>query len=133
MARSEIEAMERDALYALFFEYKQFKIADREYQRQARDAVNQAESESSENYKEMMMQQLQGVQNRYEGRLEENEGRVAQLIGSEARQAFRGQRNHMVQEHQVLLQAGERDPLYVKSQMHSELQSHIVGYRKIFE
>ena len=34
---------------------------------------------------------------------------VAQLIGSEARDAFRGQRSHMLHEHQVLVQAGERE------------------------
>ena len=32
-----------------------------------------------------------------------------QVIDSEARVAERGQRNHMLQEHQVLLQAGERE------------------------
>ena len=41
-ARSELEAMERDGRYALFYQDQQFKIAVREYQRQARDAVNLA-------------------------------------------------------------------------------------------
>ena len=55
--------------------------------------------ESSEHYELMMMQELQGLQNRYEGRMEENERRVAQVIGSEARDALRGQRSHMLHEH----------------------------------
>ena len=41
--------------------------------------------------------------------MEENERRVAQVIGSEARDALRVQRSHMLHEHQVLLQAGERE------------------------
>ena len=58
--------------------------------RHARDAVNQAVRESSESWEVMMMQGIEGVQNRYEGRMEENERRVAQVIGSEAREALRG-------------------------------------------
>ena len=65
--------MERDARFALFYQDQQFKIAVREHQRQAREAVNQALRESSDNYEVMMMQEFQGIQNRYEGRLEENE------------------------------------------------------------
>ena len=87
---------------------QQSKIAVGGYQRQARDAVNQAVKESSENY-DVMMQDLQGIQNRYEGRMEEHERRVAQVIGSEARDALRGQRSHMLHEHQVLLWAGETE------------------------
>ena len=57
----------------------------------------------------MMMQEFQGNQNRDEGRLEEHVKRVAQVIGSEARDALRGQRIHMFLEHQVLVQTGERE------------------------
>ena len=35
--------------------------------------------------------------------------KVESLIGSEARDALRGQRSHMLHEHQVLVQAGERE------------------------
>ena len=108
MARSEFEAMERDARYALFYQDQQFKIAVRRFQRQARDAVNQAVRESSENYVVMMMQEFQGNQYRYEGRMEENERRVTQVIGSEARDALRGQRSQMLHEPHVLLHARER-------------------------
>ena len=44
--------------------------------------------------------------------MEENERRVAHVIGSEAREALRGQRNHMIQEHRVLL--GERQNKFCK-------------------
>ena len=50
MARSELEALEGDTRYALFHQDQQFKIAVREYHRQASDAVNQAVRASSENY-----------------------------------------------------------------------------------
>ena len=50
------------------------------------------------------------------------------MIGSEAREAVRGQSNQMSQEYQVLLQAGERDKEFLKSQTHSELHSHVVSY-----
>ena len=62
----------------------------REYQRQARDAVNQAVRESSENYEVMMMLEFQGIENGYEGRMEDAERTVAHVIGSEAREASRG-------------------------------------------
>ena len=67
-----------------------------------------------------MMQEFQGIQNRYEGRLEEHERMVAQVIGSEARDAPRGQRSLMLLEHQVLLQAGEREDecLALRKQIH---------------
>ena len=38
--------------------------------------------------------------------MEEIERRMAHVIGFEAREALRGHRNHMLQENQVLLQAG---------------------------
>ena len=66
--------------------------------------MNQAVRESSENYEVVMMQEYQGIRNRYEGRMEENERRVAQVIGSDARDALRGQRSHLLHEHHVLLQ-----------------------------
>ena len=84
-------------------------MAVREYQQQARDAVGQAVQESSESYKVMMMQEIQGIPNRYERRMEEHERRVTHVIGSEAREASRGQRNHMLQENQVPCHAGERE------------------------
>ena len=77
----------------------------------------------------MMMQELQGFQNRYEGRMEENGRRVARLCGSEAREALHGQRSHMLHKQQVLVQAGEEEEQFVKSQMYSELQSYIVSYQ----
>ena len=123
MARSERETMERDARFALFHNDQKFKIAVWEHQRQAREAANQAVRESSENCDVVMMLEIQGTQNRYEGQQQENERRVEQVIGSEARDALRGWRTHMLHEHQVLLQAGEREKEFVKSQMQSELHS----------
>ena len=38
--------------------------------------------------------------------------------------------SHMLHEHQVLLQGGERENEFVKGQMQSELQSHNVSYRR---
>ena len=72
--------MEKDARYALFQQHQKFQIAVREHQRQARDAVNQMVWESSENYRVLMMQEFQGVQNRYQRRMEENE-RVSDTDG----------------------------------------------------
>ena len=43
-----------------------------------------------------------------------------------SQKAHGGQRSQMLHEHQVLLQAGERENEFVKSQTHSELQSRIV-------
>ena len=45
--------------------------------------------------------------------MKENDRRVALMIGSDAREALRGQRNHMLHEHQVLLHAGEREKTVV--------------------
>ena len=56
------------------------------------------------------MQEFQGIQNRYEGRLGEHERRVAQVVVSEAR-GLRGQRSHILHENQVLVQAEERSVL----------------------
>ena len=42
LARGELEVMERDARCAFFYQDQLSKIAVRAYQRQARDAVNQA-------------------------------------------------------------------------------------------
>ena len=55
---------------------------------------------------------------------------VAQVVGSEAREALCGQRNPVLQEHQVLLQATEGEQEFVTCQMQSELQSHNVRYRR---
>ena len=57
-----------------------------------------------------MMQEFRGIQNRHGGLMEENERTVAaQVIGSEARNALRGQRSHVLHEHHVLLQVGDRN------------------------
>ena len=40
----------------------------------------------------LMIKEIQRVQNRYEGGMEEHERRVAHVIGSEAREASRGQK-----------------------------------------
>ena len=104
-ARNELKAMERDARYAISHQNLQSQLAVRECQRRARDAVDQ---ESSDNYESMVEQGVQMIQNQHERRLKENESKVAQVIGSEALEALRGQRNHMPQEHQALLQVGER-------------------------
>ena len=48
------------------------------------------------------------------------------MIGSDARDAPRGQKKHVLHEQQVL-QAGDRENEVVESQVRSELQSHIVG------
>ena len=84
--------MERDDRYALFYQNHLFQIKVREFRRDARDAVSQAVQESSKNFEVQMTQEILGGQNRYEGRMEEHERRVAQMIGSEARGALRGQR-----------------------------------------
>ena len=88
VARSELGGLS----FCVILQDQRFKIAVPEYQRQARDAVIQAVKESSENYEVMMMQEFQGIQHRYEGRMKENERRVAPVIGSEARDALRGQK-----------------------------------------
>ena len=44
------------------------------------------------------------------------------MIGSQAREALRGQRRHVEQKHHVVLQARERSLICQKNQMHSELQ-----------
>ena len=53
-ACSELEAMQD----------QQFRIAVHEHQRQAREAMNQAVRESSENYEVMMTHEFQCIQNR---------------------------------------------------------------------
>ena len=68
-----------------------------------RDAVNQAVTESSENFEVVMTQDFQSIQNRYQGGMEEHERRVAELIESEARDAPRCQRSNLLHEHPVLL------------------------------
>ena len=64
------------------------------------------------------MQEIQGVQNRFGGRIEENGREAAQVIGSEAREAPRGQRTHMrsqmMHEHKVFLQVGEIEKEFAK-------------------
>ena len=57
--------------------------------------------------------------------------KVAQMFGSQAQEAFCFQRNRMLQEHEVLLQAREREKEFLESQMHSKVHSHIVSYRRV--
>ena len=83
VARSELEATERDARCALFYQYQQFKIAVREYQKIG---------ERYENYEVMTVQEFQGIQNRYQGRMEENVRRVAQVIGTSSSSSSRRER-----------------------------------------
>ena len=116
--------------WLFFFKKRNSKSQSENNQRQARESVNQALRESSENYEVMMMQELQSVSNRYEGRMGEHERRVAQVIGSDVRGAPRGKRSHMLHEHEVLLPAEQREKEFVTSQMHSELQPPIVGWRR---
>ena len=61
---AQLEAMERNARLAPFYQDQLFEIAVREHQRQAREAVNQALSEPSEHYEVMMMQEFRCIQNR---------------------------------------------------------------------
>ena len=96
----------------------QFQIAVREYQRQARDAVSQAVQESSENHEVMIMQEIQGIQNRSEEQMEENERRLAQMIGSEAPEAKHrriGPLRVRVRQHQIDFEA--LDPKIAKGIM----------------
>ena len=121
VARSELEQMERDARYALFGQHHELQIAVREYQRQAIQAVSQAVHELSESYEAMMMQEFQGIQDRYEGRMEENERRVAQVIGSEAREAFTcSEKPHVTGASSPLPKREKKELL--KRQMHSKLR-----------
>ena len=64
--------------------------------------------------------------------MEEDERRVARVIGSEARDALRGQRSHLLHEHRVSSSSRRRreSKSVRESQMHSELLSHIVSYRR---
>ena len=79
---SELEAMERDARCALFFQNHQFQIAVPDYQRQARDAVSKIVRASSESYEVVMLQENSRYpKNRNEERMEEHERRVAHVIG----------------------------------------------------
>ena len=59
---AQLEAMERDARLALFYQDQLFEIAVCEHQRHAGEAVNQALRESSEHYEVMMMQEFQCIQ-----------------------------------------------------------------------
>ena len=60
--------MDKDAPCALFHQNQKFQTAVRECQRKTRDAVNQAVQESSESYEVLMMQEIQSIQNRHNGR-----------------------------------------------------------------
>ena len=60
-----------DLRYSIYQD-QQFKIAVREHQRQGTEAVTQAVRQSSDNDEDLMMQEFQSIQNRYEGREEED-------------------------------------------------------------
>ena len=68
IARSELEAMGKYARYALLHQDQRFKIAVREYQRPARDAVNQAETIFGKITKLRCSNKFKVSQNRYNGR-----------------------------------------------------------------
>ena len=61
---AQLEAIERNARLAPFYQDQLFEIAVREHQRQAREAVNQALSEPSGHHEVMMMQEFRCIQNR---------------------------------------------------------------------
>ena len=53
------------------------------------------------------------------------------MIGSATRKASHGQSDHMLQDPQVLFQAGEREKEFLRSQMQSEMQSQLVSFRRV--
>ena len=61
---AQLEAMERNARLAPFYQDQLFEIAVREHQRQAREAVTQALSEPAGHCEVMMMQEFRCIQNR---------------------------------------------------------------------
>ena len=70
------------------------------------------------------MQEFQSIQIQFEGRLKEHERRVAQGEWLRSSRCSTWSKKSYLQEHQVLLQAGEEEKEFMNSQMQSELQSH---------
>ena len=108
-AHSEFKAMERDARCALFYQDQQFKIAVRETSKTGkihRQSGCERIFRKWHNYDVARVSRLSQSIWRTNGK---NERRVAQVIGSEAREALRGQRSHGLLEREVLFQAGERE------------------------
>ena len=81
MAKNALESIECEARHALW-----------ELQRQARAAVCRALRDSSENHELMMVQDFQGLHERHDGQLHENERRIAQMIAFENQNVERLQR-----------------------------------------
>ena len=106
------------------------QIAVRKYQRQTRDAVNQAVQESSESYEVPMMQEILSVQNDMKDqwkKIKRESGTNGWMRSARnLTEAFRGQRNVMLQEHPVFIQA-----LFFKSETHLVLHSHVGSYRRV--
>ena len=91
---------------------QEFGSAVREHQMRARSAINDAVMRSSERYQAAMFQLIQNAQNRCEGQVENNERRTAMEIGTQAREALDGQRRHLLEEQQWLVQGGEREKYF---------------------
>ena len=74
-----------------------------------KSSSNRSVHKSSERYRAAMIPETQAVQNRYDGHVE-NCGRiVAHEAGARAHEALRGQKHHMLEEHQQIEPAEERD------------------------
>ena len=131
VARSELESMERDARYALFFLDQQIKIEVREYQRQARDTVCQAVQESSESYEDMMMREFL----RYSESIWRTNGRIWKKSRSydwiRSTRSFTWSKKPHVTRTSSTSPSRRKRKKFFKSQMHSELHSHIVCYRRV--
>ena len=108
-ARRESEAMERDARLAFYF------IKTNSSKSQTRilvlhNAMNQAVWGSTERHEGMMIQEIRVVRKiDTKGTRRKSGRRVAQVVGSEAHVALGRQRNHLLHEDQVLLQAAQRE------------------------
>ena len=57
--------------------------------------------------------------------------RLAQMVGSEAHVALRGQRNQMHHERKVLLQAAEKEKEFLEGLVTSEIQSQRTCYESV--
>ena len=84
--------MEKYARYALLHQDQRFKIAVREYQGPARDAVNQAERIFGKITKLRCSKKFKVSRI---GKMEEDEVRVAQMVGSEARGPTNGAKKNV--------------------------------------
>ena len=120
-------------LVVRFFPNHDFQLAVREYQRQARYVVNPDLQDACEGYEVMMMTEIQGLRNRYGEQTEADETRVAEVLVEEAVEALRGQRHHLLHEHQVIIQIGEREKEFMISQLRSEIRSQAEGFRRALQ